>query len=478
MPKGRKEMKNMKKNIFKKIVASLATVAMAAGLFTAMPAEEAKAATNVKIYVKVDGATSYGVNAWGGVNVSGGAKVNTWQNDDKTWQTHPSLQDAGDGWGYVTLDDSTKVEGLQVVKEKNPLKVGGSDNIWNSEIEAQNLTEAYFKDGKWYKEKACTTEIKPPVLDDVYYVLGDKGLTGADWQKGPDGITPSTGKMTANGSDYSVKFTNVAASTYGYKILQDPEDFGWNNAYTKESAGSKTEFNGSITVAKKSDVTISINKDTKIVTVTVTEVKETESKPAESKPAESKPAESKPAESKPAESKPAESKPAESKPAESSKPSETNKPDVTTKDQETTTEAKKGIEVEVTLSADAKWDKVYLYAFPEGEGLKGWPGVEMTAKDGKWYATLDTTATKLSYVISNGNGEQTVDVKDVEGKNVKITLGAKNAEGKFEASAKTVTVDGTGTAKPGDSAPIVMMFAVAAVAVGMVVASKKKTICE
>ena len=43
LPKGRKEMKNMKKNIFKKIVASLATVAMAAGLFTAMPAEEAKA---------------------------------------------------------------------------------------------------------------------------------------------------------------------------------------------------------------------------------------------------------------------------------------------------------------------------------------------------------------------------------------------------------------------------------------------------
>ena len=38
----------MKKNIFKKIVASLATVAMAAGLFTAMPAEEAKAAATTK----------------------------------------------------------------------------------------------------------------------------------------------------------------------------------------------------------------------------------------------------------------------------------------------------------------------------------------------------------------------------------------------------------------------------------------------
>ena len=38
----------MKKNIFKKIVASLATVAMAAGLFTAMPVEEAKAAEVTK----------------------------------------------------------------------------------------------------------------------------------------------------------------------------------------------------------------------------------------------------------------------------------------------------------------------------------------------------------------------------------------------------------------------------------------------
>ena len=90
-------------------------------------------------------------------------------------------------------------------------------------------------------------------------------------------------------------------------------------------------------------------------------------------------------------------------------------------------------------------------------------------------ATIDTTATKLSFVISNGDKEQTVDIKDVEGKDVKITLGAKNADGKFEASAKVVS---GGSAKPGDAAPIVMMFAVAAVAAGMVVASKKKTICE
>ena len=49
MPKGQKGINKMKKNIFKKIVASLATVAMAAGLFTAMPVEEAKADERVAV---------------------------------------------------------------------------------------------------------------------------------------------------------------------------------------------------------------------------------------------------------------------------------------------------------------------------------------------------------------------------------------------------------------------------------------------
>ena len=105
----------------------------------------------------------------------------------------------------------------------------------------------------------------------------------------------------------------------------------------------------------------------------------------------------------------------------------------------------------------------------------------MTKKDGKWYATLDTDVTKLSFVISNGNGEQTVDIENVEGKEVKLTLGAKGEDGKFAATGKAVTgttTGTTGTQKPGDMAPVAMMLAVAVVAAGMVVASKKKTICE
>ena len=104
----------------------------------------------------------------------------------------------------------------------------------------------------------------------------------------------------------------------------------------------------------------------------------------------------------------------------------------------------------------------------------------MTKKDGKWYATLDTTLTKLSFVVSNGNGEQTVDIENVEGKEVKITLGAKNAEGKFEGTAtgSTGSTGAAGTQKPGDVAPVAIMLVVAAVAAAMVVASKKKVICE
>lgn len=62
MPKGQKGINKMKKNIFKKIVASLATVAMAAGLFTAMPAEEAKAAAGNKeteLILVVSGDTAF-----------------------------------------------------------------------------------------------------------------------------------------------------------------------------------------------------------------------------------------------------------------------------------------------------------------------------------------------------------------------------------------------------------------------------------
>ncbi|MBQ5851124.1 MAG: starch-binding protein, partial [Lachnospiraceae bacterium] len=68
----------MKKNIFKKIVASLATVAMAAGLFTAMPAEEAKAVEEAKKYELTVTVKGTGVGA---LAKDGELKLYYWNDD-------------------------------------------------------------------------------------------------------------------------------------------------------------------------------------------------------------------------------------------------------------------------------------------------------------------------------------------------------------------------------------------------------------
>ncbi|MEE1517463.1 MAG: starch-binding protein [Lachnospiraceae bacterium] len=414
----------MKKNIFKKIVASLATVAMAAGLFAAMPAEEAKAAVD-----------------WndGTVYIHGEKISGTWDTADAKKMTHDSTS----GKYTYTFDvTSGTVYEFKILQDKT------WDDAWGPKA-GGNFAYLALKNGSATitfdpsvasDDAVSATGLVSPNPKDEFYVVG----TMNSWSF-------TANKMEAKDGKFVATFSGLEAGKHEFKIAQDAPTYEWYKGYPEQ--------NYVLNLTEKSDVTITFDSASKEIDVKSVAA-ETESKPAESKPAESKPAESKPAESKPAESKPATS----------------------TKAPETTTEAKKGVTVEVTLDASIKWDKVYLYAFSGNNGLSKWPGIEMTAKDGKWYATIDTELTKLSYVISAGEGkEQTADIADVSGKDVKITVSAeKNDKGHFIASAKTVTTGGagTGSAKPGDSAPIVMMLAVAAVAAGMVVASKKKTICE
>ena len=428
----------MKKNIFKKIVASLATVAMAAGLFAVMPVEESKAAATVggdgKVYVVGTETTWTPADA---------PEMET--TDGQTFKYTFNISEAKKVGFKLLVGDNSGWSAERNAKDTSIAltNVGGSDNF---EIECGNVgsvTITAVFDGSTLKSiKAEGSALGAVVLPDEYYAVGAAGLFETAW--GDDSFAGAKKLTESSTGVWSVTIKNVEPKTYEYKVLQL---LTWDNAVTPS--------NMSVEVAVKSDVTITYTKATGEVKATVTPVQEESSSKKEDESSSKK-----------------------EDTTTKKEDTTTKKEDTTTKAPETTTEAKKGIEVEVTLSADAKWDKVFLYAFPEGEGLKGWPGVEMTAKDGKWYATLDTTATKLSYVISNGSGEQTVDVKDVEGQNVKITLGAKNAEGKFEATAKAVTAGGTGSAKPGDVAPVMLMLAVAAVAAGALVASKKKTICE
>ena len=409
------------RKIFKKIITAVASAAMLAGLVAGVPSMEAKAATDVKLYVNVDDPESYGVNVWGGSSaVTGGEDVMCWGTQPK-----PSLiPGTGDkaGWGYVTLNDSSETQGIQFVKGSDVL----NGNVWNATIASLGLTEAYYDvtSAKWYKDILLTQEVVSPTLDDIYFVAGAEGLVGADWA-----ATDPKGEMTAKGDVFSVTYENIAAGKYAYKVLQDPADFGWDNAYTVESEGEKTSANGSIVVDNDgSTVTISINKNTKIVEVEVVEV---------------------------------------SAPGEVETPPETTAPETTAPE----TIAEKNVTIKVTLDSSIAWEKVFLYAWNGGDNNE-WPGVELV-KDGDVYSvTIPVTHAKMNMIINNGDGEQTIDIEDIDvtGDAVEITVGAKNADGKYEAT----TPQAAAAPKTADSTNIALIIAVMAAMGCVVVATSKK----
>lgn len=421
------------RKIFKKVVTAVASLAMMAGLVAGMPTMETKAAENVKLYFKVADATNYGVNVWGGATATGGADVDTWKNEDDTYQKKPSLIAADSDWGYVTIDDTSKVQGLQVVKSGTALVAGENNNIWNATIAALGLSEAYFDStsGKWYKEKACTNEVVAPTLDDVYYVLGDTGLTGVNWGNGTEGTTPASGKM-AEGADgvFTKTFEGVAKGEYQFKVLQDPADFGWDHAYVTDPANK--HGNGFVTVAAdNSKVTITIDKTTKKVkAISVAPSGEIAEQPAT--------------------------------PATKPTPAPVAAHNVTVK-----------------VKVAAGWEKAYLYVWAEGsEGAVAWPGVEMT-KDGDVYTyTLeDVDVSAYNMIINNGDGEQTADIVglDVTGDTVEITVTAdKNEDGKYIAtSAQQNTTPST--PKTGDATPVAAAVAtVVLMGLAVVVLNTKK----
>lgn len=420
------------RKIFKKVVTAVASLAMMAGLVAGMPTMETKAAANVKLYFKVADATNYGVNVWSDATATGGPNVNTWSNGDGSFQQGPSLIADGE-WGYVTIDDTSKVQGLQVVKEGTALLAAGNNNIWNATIAQLGLTEAYFDSttGKWYKEKACTNEVVAPTLDDVYYVLGDTGLTGANWGNGPEGTTPASGKMV-EGADgvFTKTFDGIAKGEYQFKVLQDPADFGWDHAYVTDPANE--HGNGFVTVAAdNSKVTITIDKATKKVKAT------------------------------------------------SVAPSGEVAIQPTTPASKPTPAPVAAHNVTVKVKVAAGWEKAYLYVWAEGsEGAVAWPGVEMT-KDGDVYTyTLeDVDVSAYNMIINNGDGEQTADIVglDVTGDTVEITVTAdKNEDGKYIAtSAQQNTTPST--PKTGDATPVAAAVAtVVLMGLAVVVLNTKK----
>ncbi len=205
----------------------------------------------VKLYFELpDGTTvtDWGVNVWNSAYITEGDKEHAFR--PKTWGDgvkFPTLlaDQENKKWGYVTI--SGTIDGLQFVDQK-----GTEYKCWNSEIAKGGYKAAYYvpTENKWYTGADKSTEIKKATVRDIYVISGDTALTGFDW-----GFHDEN-SLTKDGNKYSITFANVSAGTYSYKILQDPENCGWDKSW---GYGSGSGGNRSVTIEAPSDVTFTID---------------------------------------------------------------------------------------------------------------------------------------------------------------------------------------------------------------------------
>lgn len=234
-----------------RFVSFLLAIAM---VLTLLPigAVQAKAEeATVKLYFELpDGTkvTDWGVNVWNSAYVTEGDKEHAFR--PKTWGDgvkFPTLlaDQENEKWGYVTI--SGTIDGLQFVDQK-----GTEYKCWNSEIAKGGYKAAYYvpTENKWYTGADKSTEIKKATVRDIYVISGDTALTGFDW-----GFHDEN-SLTKDGNKYSITFANVSAGTYSYKILQDPENCGWDKPW---GYGSGSGGNRSVTIEAPSDVTFTID---------------------------------------------------------------------------------------------------------------------------------------------------------------------------------------------------------------------------
>lgn len=91
----------------------------------------------------------------------------------------------------------------------------------------------------------------------------------------------------------------------------------------------------------------------------------------------------------------------------------------------------------INAKVPAAWASAYLYAWNTGDDvMASWPGTAMTKGDDGWY-TIEIPAGYKNIIVAEKNGgEQTVDlsIANVTKNEIWVTLGEKNADGKYPAT--------------------------------------------
>ena len=198
--------------------------------------------------------TDWGVNVWNSAHVIDGDTEHAFR--PEKWGEgvkYPTLlaDQKNEKWGYVTI--SGTIDGLQFVN-----KAGKPEyKCWNAQIAKEGHEEAYFDPSveKWYTSAEKTIEIKAAEIKNTFTLAGDSGLTGnSNWDaKDTRNVLLQD---VSNKNKFSITFHNVAAGTYSYKILQDPENCGWDKTW---GSGSGSGGNRSVTIEAPSDVTFTID---------------------------------------------------------------------------------------------------------------------------------------------------------------------------------------------------------------------------
>ena len=247
----------------KRLLSLFLALIMVVTMFQMQGMEQVFAAENesVKLYFELPegtSATDWCVNVWNNATVTEGDTANRFR--PKTWgekgDTYPALlkDEAKSGWGYVVI--SGAIAGLQFVNKDGTKEY----NCWNAEIAKKNHKDAYFapSDETWYTAADKATEIKAAEIRNIFILAGDSGLAGSQWKE-----TDTNNELKPNTVDtnkYSITYRNVAAGTYSYKILQDPENKGWDKPWGYGAgSGAGSGGNRSVTVEAPADVTLTID---------------------------------------------------------------------------------------------------------------------------------------------------------------------------------------------------------------------------
>jgi len=216
------------------------------------------ASKGIRLYIKLeDGQTAQSVyvNSWGGEVESDSTNARVPSSWGST-KVYGLLSDDVLGFGYVNLT-SDKLEGMQLVTLDNSGAVKTQADIWNSAVLKAGVDKVYYdqKTAKWYKDQSLNEEIKAAEVKSVFVLAGT--LPGAGWKASASDNEANTFKA-AEENKFSISY-ELSAGKYEFKVLQDPDNKGWNLPWNVQGLDTGDGGNSILTVDKPSKLTLSLD---------------------------------------------------------------------------------------------------------------------------------------------------------------------------------------------------------------------------